>query len=200
MNDSIKREQSKFTCSAKRENYRQSGKQVSAMNKWCTRPWIHFALCITFLMTAIILCNWQEWSAELKMIATFMYAGFTFYSVMEGEVPTGITVGTIGFCALEVFIHTMFGIQMYQRFHVKGKQTIYGPGSITAYFGFGVFGVILCYQMVGRTITVTDWIVAALVVFVGVGIVCMLGPETIIKKRDNDYAFPSAGYFERFLK
>ena len=28
----------------------------------------------------------------------------------------------------------------------------------------------------------------------------VLGPETIIKKRDNDYGFPSAGYFERFLK
>ena len=59
----------------------------------------------------------------------------------------------------------MFGIQMYQRFHVKG-----------------------------------NWIVAALVVLVGVGIICVLGPETIIKKRDNNYAFPSAGYFERFLK
>ncbi len=119
---------------------------------------------------------------------------------MDGEVPTGIIVGTIGFCALEVVIHPMFGIQMYQRFRSKGKQTIYGPGSITAYFGFGAFGVILCYQMVGRTVTVADWIVAALVVFVGVGIICVLGPETIIKKSDNSYAFPSAGYFERFLK
>ena len=54
--------------------------------------------------------------------------------------------------------------------------------------------------MVGRTITVTDWIVAALLVFVGVGIVCVLGPKTIIKKRDNDFAFSSTGYFERFLK
>ncbi len=224
-------------------------KQVSAMNKWCTRPWIYFGLCITFLMTAIILFYWQEWSVELKiiaavsalipihvveewvfpggfhyqynsfwhsdqldrypmcrlsdmytnLIATFMYAGFTLYSVAEGEVPTGFIIGTIGFCALEVIIHSMFGIQMYQRFHSKGKQTIYGPGSITAYLGFGVFGVILCYQMMGRTITRTDWIVGTLVVIVGVGIICVLGPETIIKKRDNDYAFPSAGYFERFL-
>ena len=71
------------------------------------------------------------------------------YSVMEGEVPLGITIGTIGFCALEVVIHTMFGIQMYQRFHAKGKQTIYGPGSITAYFGFGVFGIILATRSLG---------------------------------------------------
>ena len=49
--------------------------------------------------------------------------------------------------------------------------------------------------MVGRTITVTDWIVAALLVFVGVGIVCVLGPKTIIKKRDNDFAFSSGWLF-----
>ena len=41
-----------------------------------------------------------------------MYAGFTLYSVMESEVPAGITIGTIGFCALEVVIHTMFGIDV----------------------------------------------------------------------------------------
>lgn len=82
------------------------------MKKWCTRPWIYFGLCITFLMTAII----------------------------------------------------------------------------------------LCYQILGRTITATDWIVAALVVILGVGIICVLGPETIIRKHDNDYTFPSTGYFEQFLK
>ena len=109
-------------------------KKESAMNKWCARPWI---------FDPYPMCRLSDMYTNL--IATFMYAGFTLYSVMEGEMPTGIIVGTIGFCALEVIIHTMFGIQMYQRFHDKGKQTI-------------------------------------------------------IKKRDNDYAFPSAGYFERFLK
>lgn len=135
-----------------------------------------------------------------NLIATLMYAGFTLFCVINGNVPTGLIIGTIGFCVLEVIIHTIFGIQMYQRFHGKGKHTIYGPGSITAYLGFGVFGVILCYHMIGRSITATDWIVGALVVLVGIGIICVLGPETIIKKRDNDYAFHSAGYFERFMK
>ena len=58
-----------------------------------------------------------------------------------------ITIGTICFCALEIIIHTVFAIQMYQRFHGKGKQTIYSPDSITDCFGFGFFADILCYQI-----------------------------------------------------
>ena len=222
----------------------------SLMDRWCTRAWIDFGLCITFIMTAFILIYWNVWSTELKiiaavaalipihvveewvfpggfhyqynycmrsdqldrypmcrksdmytnLIATFMYIGFTIYSLCNGgEVPAGIVVGTIGFCCLEVIIHTLFGVVMYRRFRGAGKRTIYGPGSLTAYLCFGVGGVILCYNVVWSALTATDWIVAACVAFGGIGVLCVLLPESIIKKRDNEYAFPSAGYFERFL-
>ena len=32
-----------------------------------------------------------------------------------------------------------------------------------------------------------------------IGLCCVIGPESIIKKKDNEYFFKSAGYFERFL-
>ena len=220
------------------------------MDRWCTRQWIFFGLCITFVMTAVILWKWNEWNAELiitaaiaalipihvveewvfpggfhyqynycmgsdqldrypmcrksdmftNLIATFMYIGFTVYAVCnDGIVPTGIVVGTIGFCALEVIIHTYFGVMMYRKFHSAGKQTIYGPGSLTAYLCFGAWGVILCYGVNWNQLTGGDWLLAAAVVLIGVGLLSVLLPESLIKKRDNDYFFHSAGYFERFI-
>ena len=38
----------------------------------------------------------------------------------------------------------------YFHFKKEGKTTIYGPGSITAYLGFGVFGSILVYSLIDR--------------------------------------------------
>lgn len=133
-----------------------------------------------------------------NLIATFGYVALTIWCAVRGEVPTGIIMGTIGFCLLEVILHTMFGIQMYNRFKSKGKTTIYGPGSITAYFCFGVYGVILGWCMAGRTITGADWWMCAGVILF-IGLCCVIGPESIIKKKDNEYFFKSAGYFERFL-
>lgn len=36
--------------------------------------------------------------------------------------------------------------------------------------------------MAGHTFTMTDCIVAALVVFVGINIICVLSPETIVRE------------------
>lgn len=124
----------------------------------------------------------------------------TLYCVIKGEVSNGIIIGTIIFCLLEVVVHSILGIQMYRMFKSKGKQTIYGPGSITAYFCFGVFGAILCHQLAGQVITTADWIVGLLLSFGGIGIFCVLTPEFLTRKYADDYAYTSAGYFERFLK
>ena len=143
------------------------------MDRWCTRAWIDFGLCITFIMTAFILIYWNVWSTELKiiaavaalipihvveewvfpggfhyqynycmrsdqldrypmcrksdmytnLIATFMYIGFTIYSLCNGgEVPAGIVVGTIGFCCLEVIIHTL---NVARRMYLETKDKRY---------------------------------------------------------------------------
>jgi hypothetical protein len=134
-----------------------------------------------------------------NLIVTFFYIVLTIISIVYKSVNTGIILGTIIFCALELIVHTIFGIKMYNRFKDKGKTTIYGPGSITAYFGFFEFGVILIYTMRGRTITVIDWMICFIVLIFIVGI-SVLAIENIIKKKDNPYFFETSGYFERFLK
>ena len=72
-------------------------------------------------------------------------------------------MGTITFFFLEIIVHTIFGIKAYFTFKKEGKTTIYGPGSITAYSGFGVFGCILIHSLIDRIneklIFNSDWII-----------------------------------------
>lgn len=220
------------------------------MNWWCDRAWIMFGCWLTVLMTALIMIFWQNWTAELKVVAaiaalvpihvveewvfpggfhyqyntflyksdqpdrypmcrksdmitnlgaTFLYMILTCISVANGgEVSTGVIMGTIAFCILEVVIHTTFGTMAYFRFRADGKTTIYGPGSITAYLGFGVFGCILLYSIEGRVITGHDWLICAVILCI-IAFVLILIPENIIKKKDNQFFFKTNGYYDRFL-
>lgn len=144
------------------------------------------------------MCRKSDMVTNLE--ATFGYMIFTLLSVLRGgEVRTGLIMGTIAFCALELIIHTFFGTKAYFRFRGQGKQTIYGPGSITAYFGFGVLGVILCRCMPGRTVGTTDWLICMLVLLF-IGVCCILIPENLLKKKDNQYFFKTNGYYDRYLR
>ena len=142
------------------------------------------------------MCRKSDMITNLE--ATFGYMILTLICVLNGgTVHTGIIMGTIGFCALEVFLHTLFGVMAYMKYRKAGKSTIYGPGSITAYLGFGVFGVILWYCMQGRTIGSVDWIVCA-VILLFIAVCCILLPENLIKKKDNTFFFKTNGYYDRF--
>jgi len=138
--------------------------------------------------------------------ATFGYVVITIiYAIIEdkgGYIPTGFFMGTIVFSFLEVIVHTSFGIMAYFHFKNKGKTTIYGPGSITAYSGFGVFGFILVYSLIDRMnenlLFWYDWVImSGELIFILV--CCILVPENIIKNKDSKYFFSNNGYFDRFL-
>ena len=134
-----------------------------------------------------------------NIVATLFYVFLTVLSLINGKVSNGIILGTIIFCALELVVHTIFGIIMYDKFKAKGKTTIYGPGSLTAYFGFTVFGIILMFCLKERMIVSSDWIGAVEVVGF-ILFVCLLLPDFLFKKKDNHYYFESNGYFNRFEK
>ena len=132
--------------------------------------------------------------------ATFMYIAFTIiFATGGGDVNTGIIMGSIGFCALELILHVGFGTAAYFRFRKQGKKTIYGPGTITCFWGFVPFGIILIYEMQGRTITGADWGWCAFVLCM-IAFVWILIPENLIKKKNNKYFFASHGYYDRYLK
>ena len=79
------------------------------------------------------------------------------------------------------------------------KKTIYGPGSATAYLGFGPLLVIGILQMIHTTINLQDLIAAVILLLVMlVGMIVI--PEGVLKRKDNKYPFSNAGYYEKFIK
>lgn len=130
---------------------------------------------------------------------TVMYALLTLYFALTGqEVPSGVLLGAACFSALEVSVHTYFGIRAYGRFKNKGKTTIYGTGSMTAYTGFLTLGCIMLRQILLMGISVVDicWCAAIL----GIISILVFVPEAVFKNENSPYAYPNSGYYERYLE
>ena len=129
---------------------------------------------------------------------TAMYALLAVYFAVTGkDVPAGVLLGSTGFSALEVSIHTYFGIRAYGKFRSKGKTTIYGTGSMSAYTGFPPLGCIMGWQIAAQGLSTADigWCVAVL----GIISILVFVPEAKLKDKNSPYAYPTSGYYERFL-
>ena len=62
-----------------------------------------------------------------NLLATFLYVILALWYVLtDSEVPASVILMSIGFCILEVVIHSYFGIAAWLRFRKVGKTTIYG--------------------------------------------------------------------------
>lgn len=135
----------------------------------------------------------------INLSVTFIYMLITFIAVLlDGNIHTGLVMATIIFCILEVLVHSFLGTMGYFKYRKQGKTTIYGPGSMTAYFGFGVLGVILFYSMQGQIIYASDWIICAVSLII---LLCWIFiPEYLIKKKDTEFIFKTNGYYERYLQ
>lgn len=129
---------------------------------------------------------------------TIMYAVLALYFAATGSsVPSGVLLGAACFSALEVSVHTYFGIRAYMKFKDKGKTTIYGTGSMTAYTGFLPLGCIMARQIISSGIALTDIIWC--VVVLGITTILVFVPEIVFKDKNSPYAYPNSGYYERFI-
>lgn len=129
---------------------------------------------------------------------TIMYAVITIYYAITGnEVWSGFLLGATCFSALEVSVHTFFGISAYRKFKADGKTTIYGTGSMTAYTGFLMIGIIMLRQIIEMGVAGRD-IIACLAVL-GITSILVFVPEIKFKNTNSPYAYSSCGYYERFL-
>lgn len=134
-----------------------------------------------------------------NLLTTFFYLGLAIYTACSNYLYVGgILLGTIAFCTLEVCLHTFFGFKMYLKFKDKGKKTIYGPGSITAYFGFLPLLVLSCYGLIGYNLTWVDCLIAAGILLF-IALIAITVPESTLKKKDSPYYFKDEGYYTRFL-
>ena len=129
---------------------------------------------------------------------TIMYAIITLYFAVTGKnVPSGILMGAACFSALEVSVHTFFGIKAYLKFKDHGKTTIYGTGSMTAYTGFLVLGIIMLREIL--TLGVSGKDIVFCVIILGITSILCFVPEIKFKDTKSPYAYPDSGYYERFL-
>ena len=129
---------------------------------------------------------------------TIMYALLVLYFAVTGtSVPGGVLLGAAGFSALEVSVHTYFGIRAYGKFKSKGKTTIYGTGSMSAYTGFLPLGCIMVWQIASQGLSAADigWCIAVL----GIISVLVFVPEVKFKDINSPFAYQNSGYYERFL-
>ncbi|MFZ2242587.1 MAG: HXXEE domain-containing protein [Gordonia amarae] len=113
---------------------------------------------------------------------------------------TGLVAFLILFSLLEVIGHTAFGIIAYRRYRGVGKTTIYFPGNLTAYFGFGPLVIVGFHEFTTENLlTGGEWgfVVLALVAFVVIG----LGlPTTLGAREDSPFTYPviqAQGYYLR---
>lgn len=129
---------------------------------------------------------------------TVMYAVIAVYFAITGKtVPAGILLGATCFSALEVSVHTFFGIKAYLKFKSNGKTTIYGTGSMTAYTGFLVMGIIMIHEIASTGITGID--VFYCILILAITSVLVFVPEIKFKDKKSPYAYPDSGYYERYL-
>lgn len=130
----------------------------------------------------------------INLGATLLYSVLAFCPVNNGLIAM-----TVFFGLAESVIHTVFGLRMKRRFGAKGKRTVYGPGSATAYLYFATVGV--CGLMyLGRTgLTASDLAVLAVCIGVTIGAL-VLGVQRLLADPMSEYVYPSAGYFQRFTR
>lgn len=110
-----------------------------------------------------------------------------------------VVMALCGFCLLEVFMHTFFGITMYHRFKNKSKKTIYNPGFASAYLGFGVTAIAMIVNLVKHaTITSTDWLLTTVMLLL-MALFEIFLPERIFRNKNTEFGFSSPMYFTKFL-
>lgn len=130
---------------------------------------------------------------------TLMFACITLFSAISGHaVPSGVLLGAFCFSLLEISVHTYFGIRAYLKFKDRGKTTIYGAGSMTAYFGFLPLASVLIRQVLALGLSAFD-IGLCLLVLGCIALLCFV-PEAKFKDPHSPYAFGSKGYYERFTR
>lgn len=126
-------------------------------------------------------------------LAEIMFIGFALF----GSNVTGIYLGMSIFSLLEVIVHSALGANMLKELKAKGKRTIYGPGSITAYFAFGPLCVLCFLHALKKGIGWGDLLVA-LIVLAAICVILIFIPENSLKSKTSKYPYKSAGYFDRF--
>ena len=130
---------------------------------------------------------------------TIMYACLVLFFAATGKaVPSGILLGAFCFSLLEISFHTYCGIRAFLKFRDKGKSTIYGTGSMTAYVGFLPLAAVMLRQIIAQGVALQD--VGFCIVILGITAFLCFVPEEKFKNEHSPYAYRTKGYYERYTR
>lgn len=122
----------------------------------------------------------------------------SFLTSIAESIPIQVVAIVIFFGVMETIGHTRAGILIYLKYKDKGKKTIYGPGSITSYFGMlpaVIYGIV---WLTKNPFEVSN-LLGGFGIAIGMIVILILIPFAInIKVKSKTYAFREKGYFERF--
>lgn len=127
-----------------------------------------------------------------------LLAEILFMTLLIMGARKGFALAMLIFDSLEAIVHTILGTLAYKKYKSKGKKTIYGVGSVTAYLGQGGTAIYAALWCAKNTFNISDYIVCAVIIFILILIV--FGIEKALKKYNNEYVYPSKGYFEKFAE
>ncbi len=112
---------------------------------------------------------------------------------------TGMILLVCFFGIGESLVHTLMGVLMYRRFRDKGKKTIYGPGSLTAYCVMLPLSICAIVWMTGQRLTGAGIATGiGLLLFIIIGLIRL--PQMISARiKSSKYEFTSYEYFEKYM-
>lgn len=110
-----------------------------------------------------------------------------------------IAVAAMLFCLLEVVAHTTLVGMSLKAFGPLGQTAWYAPGLVTALAGYLplLIGFVLCIMQARLRPNLGQWIAG--VVMMGVLVLIIFGPESVLKDPQSPYPFPNHGYYDRFV-
>ena len=130
-----------------------------------------------------------------------LYYILTVPPLLFGSCGPRLTLFLALFGLVECAVHLLLGVLAYQRYHSKGKDTIYFPGSATAWLGFlpvscaAIYSLSECGLLTGELWGKT---ILLLVVYSLLGFML---PTLTLMDKDFPYGYtitPPEGYFHRF--
>jgi len=127
--------------------------------------------------------------------AEIIFIGFV---VFGGNLATSVAFAIFGIG--ESIVHTIFGILIWKHFKSNGKRTIYGPGSLSAYFTQLPISIYAIIWLSTQAVATSDIIIGIVIIMLIMGLLIRLPMMILGGKKHPEFAYESAGYFSKFLK
>ena len=104
------------------------------------------------------------------------------------------------FGCIECCGHLAFGIKAWHKYRAKGKETLYFPGSATAFLGFLPLGLVTFQELSRASLLAGDvWLRAAGILAVYTVFFFLL-PTVLVYDKNSPYIYPRRGYFEKYAE